>query len=212
MSIQVPNYGGSPLPSPAPIGFEHHQPVASTSAATSAAPEVVGKSCSTCRLRRVKCVRTNPDDKECLGCIKKGIVCVPMKLEKRKVPARTGKRIEEARARFGEHARTPSPKDGGVVALRRDPVDDKLGGVEMERALASTLITARAAHETMAAANFRAAEMDELTRVSFYTLLALSARVTDHMGIVGPDAPKLGELAVYAGAGTRKVKLSKRTA
>ncbi|KAI5480342.1 Zn(2)-C7 fungal-type transcription factor [Pseudohyphozyma bogoriensis] len=137
------------------------------------------RSCSTCRLRRVRCIRTNPTDLECIGCIKKGIICTPMKLEKRKPQVRTGKRIEEARARFGEHARPPEAQ--GIVTIRKNQVDDKLGGMELERVLASSLLNV----------------LDEFpqVRVMFFD---------------GAGAPKLKEIGAASRSGLDLVEFGRR--
>ncbi|KAM0754351.1 hypothetical protein T439DRAFT_376848 [Meredithblackwellia eburnea MCA 4105] len=59
------------------------------------------KSCAPCRIRRVKCERPGDGTGDCLKCIEKALVCTPMPTKTPKHAARTGKRIDQARATFG---------------------------------------------------------------------------------------------------------------
>ncbi|KAI5477344.1 Zn(2)-C7 fungal-type transcription factor [Pseudohyphozyma bogoriensis] len=72
------------------------------------------RSCSACRVRRVKCERPEGSS-SCYNCINKDIACVQMPKKKRKpvVVSRSGKRIEQAKAMFGRNAE----KEGQVPIL-----------------------------------------------------------------------------------------------
>ncbi|SCZ98468.1 BZ3500_MvSof-1268-A1-R1_Chr7-1g09162 [Microbotryum saponariae] len=60
------------------------------------------KSCAPCRLRRVRCERP-PGESDCIACTTRNLPCTPMPTKPRaKVISREGKRIQQARAIFGE--------------------------------------------------------------------------------------------------------------
>ncbi|GAA5920014.1 hypothetical protein JCM1841_000378 [Sporobolomyces salmonicolor] len=73
-------------------------------------------------MRRVKCER-EPGKEDCIKCLAKGLVCavssgLPAERTVRKKPNRTGKRIESARALFGEAARASTPDFDGATIFK----------------------------------------------------------------------------------------------
>ncbi|GAA5863254.1 hypothetical protein JCM1840_002524 [Sporobolomyces johnsonii] len=115
------------------------------------------KSCAACRMRRVKCER-EPGTKDCIKCLAKGLVCTQLPPTVRKKPNRTGKRIESARALFGEAApastadidgeaiskpskrpRKASPTEG-ALELQPTSLVGKLVTGELEASLTGSLL------------------------------------------------------------------------
>lgn len=65
-----------------------------------AAHEALG-ACDTCRLRRIKCIRSNPVDPTCESCAKRQTKCTQLRNGGLRYKPRSGKRIDAAAAAFG---------------------------------------------------------------------------------------------------------------
>ncbi|GAA5993118.1 hypothetical protein JCM11641_003822 [Rhodosporidiobolus odoratus] len=101
-------------------------PIASTStASTSTTPTAAGTTlgkrkrlpaCDSCKLRRLRCEAV-PPPASCVRCKQTGVVCTTTPTTRKKATARTGKRIEEAKATFG----TADPSTDNLMGVSNTP-------------------------------------------------------------------------------------------
>lgn len=116
------------------------------------------RSCDSCSLRRVRCIRLDPSlgtESECKKCKDKGILCTTNRVVGRRKQQRSGKRIEEARRTFGrikadgtvqlaERVDRPSDDLGDAVFgdLSQASTDDRLAVASLSSALTMGLLDA----------------------------------------------------------------------
>jgi len=130
----------------------------SKSKKTAGTRSAYASSCSACRFRKVRCVRTDIPGDPCVSCAKKAINCVSvpndgvLNTTKRQYKDRSGQRIEKAKAILGEasasseelkssdasssHSGSPSTS----VILSPSSVASQMDQVQISAAFCSTLV------------------------------------------------------------------------
>lgn len=188
-----------------------YTPVASTSTANKKKKQ---RSCPSCRLRRVACIRVVGQEENacvaCIPCTSKGIVCVPPPPPQKRTLKRGGVRIDQAKAAFG------SPSDALTNLLHGDigfsAPSQQLITHQLQSSLASDLIQSYLSSATERAllidntsfrlqfelANYQLSNMSDASQVLCSVLMAISARHSDHPAIVGENAPRADQLAALS--------------
>ena len=220
--LSIPDYGNTFM-DPASLAtlpdLPSMPPVASTSSldtkskASGPARSAYASSCASCRLRKVKCIRPDPEQ-PCNGCAKKNIRCLAVDApvsKKRNYKNRSGDRIEYAKQAFGEadistQSNKSTPPEGSspeelAQSLSPSSVSSRMDETQISACFCAALVDSYYScnyfqqpcidwselRYRFNSVSYRLNELPESTQTLMAVIVATASRVAVHEGIIGPS-------------------------